>query len=70
MAECILITGATGFIGQNLTRLLLALDFKVIALVRESSKNKNFIKKTKKKIINFILFISKMLNHYLTNSQI
>tara|TARA_B100000963_G_scaffold193441_2_gene168327 strand:+ start:4288 stop:5172 length:885 start_codon:yes stop_codon:yes gene_type:complete len=49
MAECILITGATGFIGQNLTRLLLALDFKVIALVRESSKNKSFIKKTKKK---------------------
>ena len=49
MSECILITGATGFIGQNLTKLLLDLDFKVIALVRASSKKKNFVKKIKKK---------------------
>ncbi len=49
MSECILITGATGFIGQNLTKLLLDLDFKVIALVRASSKNKSFVKKIKKK---------------------
>lgn len=49
MAKCILVTGATGFIGQNLTKLLLDLDFKVIALVRASSRNKSFIKETKKK---------------------
>ena len=70
MSECILITGATGFIGQNLTKLLLDLDFKVIALVRASSKNKSFVKKIKKKITNFILFILKILNHCLINFQI
>ena len=69
MSECILITGATGFIGQNLTKLLLDLDFKVIALVRASSKNKSFVKKIKK-ITNFILFILEILNHCLINFQI
>ena len=53
MTRSILLTGSTGFIGQNLTILLLSLNYKVVALVRKSSKNKLFIKNTKKKNNNF-----------------
>ena len=73
MSECILITGATGFIGQNLTKLLLDLDFKVIALVRTSSKNKSFVKKIKKKnnkIYNIYFKDIKSLPNKLSNVKI
>ena len=53
MTRSILLTGSTGFIGQNLTTLLLSLDYKVVALVRNNSKNKLFIKNTKKNNNNF-----------------
>ena len=53
MKKSILITGSTGFIGQNLTKLLLSLNYKVIVLIRKESKNKLFVKKIKKNNKNF-----------------
>ena len=53
MKNSILITGSTGFIGQNLTKLLLSLNYKVIVLIRKESKNKLFVKKIKKNNKNF-----------------
>ena len=51
MKESILITGSTGFIGQNLTKLLLSLNYKVLVLIRKESKNKLFVQKTQKRWI-------------------
>ena len=62
MTKSILLTGSTGFIGQNLTTLLLSLDYKVMALVRNNSKNKLFIKNTKKNNDNFYPIYFKNLN--------
>ena len=53
MKKSILITGSTGFIGQNLTKLLLSLNYKVLVLIRKESKNKLFVKKTQKNNKNF-----------------
>ena len=53
MEKSILITGSTGFIGQNLTKLLLSLNYKVLVLIRKESKNKLFVKKTQKNNKNF-----------------
>ena len=53
MKKSILITGSTGFIGQNLTKLLLSLDYKIFALIRKKSKNKLFVINTQKYNKNF-----------------
>ena len=47
MKKNIIITGSTGFIGQNLTKFLLSLNYKVLVLIRKNQKI-NFLLKNSK----------------------